>query len=331
MKTRAWIWQLNTDYPGANGDDTKLPIGEVWVKTHDGVSWMGMFYGHSAVPIDAKSVANLKRIYNDQGIDFVPWCVPKGTDPLREAQLANEVIAVTGSMVFDVEPYQHFWEGPKSNIRPYIRAIRAANPSANLTLSFDPRYGDAWGPFVDKLAEIGFDEWLPYMDSLAPQVYWDTFGVDPRWLLDHIWARLASTGKRIVWALPGDDPDPARFRRGFEYAVRLAAHQAPYKGMGGTSLWRRGVVPAANWETVSQTEIPTAEFEVDVLKAELVTMTAARDAALAAMVAANLTAAKRLKRIRSMETAATQASAIMEAAGNALRLGIPYVTLPGLE
>ena len=84
MKTRAWIWQLNADYPGPDPDDGNLPIGEAWVKTHDGAVWMDYFYDHALVPKDANSVRRLKQVYEDQGIGFVPWCVPKGLRPRSE-------------------------------------------------------------------------------------------------------------------------------------------------------------------------------------------------------------------------------------------------------
>lgn len=342
MKTRAWVWQLESDYPGVEGDDAKLPIGEVWVKTHDGVSYMSAFSNHPAAPKNAASVAHLKTVYGNQGILFSPWCVPKGLDPAAEAAIAIEVIRAGGNrLILDVEPYQYFWTGPWSNLHPYMQAIRAACPDAWISLSFDPRYGTYGGYTVDHMAEIHIDEWLPYVNCLVPQDYWDTFGTDPVWEVEHTWERLQYYGKTVVFALPGNDDDPARFRKGLERAVQLAGSQDPM-GWGGTSLWRRGVTAQANWDIIAQADtgvlVETCEQKLAKMNEELLAaygrlrgasdqiaqLQRLQDATAAQLKTLSVKADKRLQRIRDYETRLKGAVPVLEAVLGSLKVA-PYV------
>jgi hypothetical protein len=284
MKTRVWIWQFNHDYPGPDGDDSKLPIGEAWVKTHDGRYWMGDIYSHPLAPRSTDGVKNLKRIYEDQGIGFVPWCVPTGRNPNAEAALAISVLRITGKLVLDVEPYNWFWTGPWSNLHPYMQAIRAAVPNAWICLSMDPRYGTYGRYTVDKFVDIHFEEWLPYINAVAPQDYWGDFGVDPVWEIEHSWARLKDTGKEVIFTLPAVT-DPNLLRAGLTRAVELGCRQSPY---GAVSLWRRGGLTAENIQIIREQGIPEppvdpchnllvdlamAQHELAEVQARLVTVT----------------------------------------------------------
>lgn len=253
MKTRAWIWQLNqADYPGPDPDDRNLPISEAWVKTHNGIYWMGDVYSHPAAPRNTDGVRRLREIYEAQGIGFVPWCVPQGLAPETEAAIAVEVLKATGKLVLDVEPYQWFWTGPFSNLHPYMQAIRRAVPNAWICICIDPRYGTYGRYTVDKYADIRFNEWLPYIDAVATMDYWDDFGVDPVWQIDHTWARLKDVGKEIIFTLPAVSP-VEKFRRGLARAVEVGTHQSAF---GATSIWRRGGWTMANIDAVRNQELP---------------------------------------------------------------------------
>jgi len=274
MNTRAWIWQLTTDYPGVEGDDTKLPIAEAWIKTHHGRWWMGEIYQHRLAP-RPDTMPALIRTYADQDIGFVPWCVPTGHDPLQEADLANAVIAASGlKLVLDVEPYQWFWTAPFDNLHPFMQEIRRVHPNAWIGLSFDPRYGRYGQHTVDKYADIHFDEWLPYVDALIPQDYWGDFGVDAVWQIRHTWERIGGLGKEVIFALPGHEPNAELFQAGLEEAVRLASPQSPF---GGVSLWRRGAITAVNWDIVRSLEIGPPPDPCADLRAELEKVKQERD------------------------------------------------------
>ena len=251
MKTRGWIWQFDADYPGPDPNDGNLPMGEAWKKTHNGIWWMGDISAHPLEPRNANDVRYLQGVYEDQGIGFVPWCVPQGHWPEAEADIAIEVLKVTGKLVLDVEPYEWFWTGPWANLHPYMQRIRAAVPDAWICICIDPRYGQYGPHWVDKYADVHFDEWLPYIDSVATMDYWDDFGVDPVWQIDHTWARLKDCGKEVIFTLPAVSP-VEKFRRGLARAVEVGAHQSAF---GATSIWRRGGWTADNIEAVRDQEL----------------------------------------------------------------------------
>jgi len=342
VKTRSWIWQFDTDYPGVEPDDSKLPIGEVFVKTHDGVSYMSAFCDHPATPKNAASVAHLNSVYANQGIMFSPWCVPKGLNPAAEAAIAIEVIrAGSNRLILDVEPYQYFWTGPWANLHPYMQMIRAACPDAWISLSCDPRYGTYGHYTVDHLAEIHIDEWLPYINCLVPQDYWNTFDTDPVWEVEHTWERLKDYGKTIIFALPGHDDDPVRFQRGLERATQLAGAQDPM-GWGGTSIWRRGETRRANWDAITQVDpgvlIETCEQKLAKQSEELLAtygrlrgasdqianLQRLMDAANEQVARLQATADARLGRIRGMESKVGNQTVKLQEVIKSLSVGIPY-------
>jgi len=252
MKSAVWTWQFPNDYPPTGStfkhqgrdipvigpNDVEAPICDAYVKTHDGVYWMGDIYDHRLAP-RPDNLRDLRDIYFNQGIEFTPWCVPKGLWPEAEAELAKKVLDVTNRLILDVEPYQWFWEGPWGNLHVYMQAIRDKHPNAWIGLSFDPRYGQ-----YDKYADIHFDEWLPYVDALLPQDYWETFGTDAGYQIGRTTSRISGLGKEIIHAIPGHAQ-----QSGFDLAVRTVL------GYGNRfSIWRRGTYDAFNARIVSAIE-----------------------------------------------------------------------------
>lgn len=239
MKATVWVWTATADYPGVDQNDMNLPIGRVIFKSHDGPNWM----------VSEDSLAGLHNIYAAQNIDFGLWCVPWGTDPAGEARMVVSALqaAQTDLMVLDIEPYAGFWRAPWSNLHPYMQAIRTAMPAAKIGLSFDPRRSPPLFQY-NHVSEIHLEEWLPYVDSLWPQVYWDTFGLDdPETMLAGVAFYCLPTGKELVWALPGHDAAPDRFQRGLRKALDLG---------GQVSIWRRGVTTRENWDTIEAIQPP---------------------------------------------------------------------------
>lgn len=275
MRTPCWIWQFNTDYlpegssfthQGRNvlvigPHDEEAPICDAYVKTHDGVYWMGDIYDHPLAP-KWHNLLELRRVYSDQGMEFTPWCVPKGLDSTIAVEVtrALQVLEVTNRLILDVEPYQWFWTGPWSNLHIYMRTIRDKYPNAWIGLSFDPRYGQYGRYNVDKYADIHFEEWLPYVDALLPQDYWETFGVDAAWEIEHTRERIAGLGKEIIHCIPGHAP-PVSFARAV--AGVLASGNR-------FSIWRRGTYSLTNAAYVTgiqeepEPEDPCAGLEAEV-------------------------------------------------------------------
>ena len=267
MKSAAWIWQMPQDYPPAGSTfkhqgrvipvigphDETAPICDAYVKTHDGVYWMGDIYDHRLAPTQ-NNLQELQGVYFNQGIEFTPWCVPKGQWPGPEGVIACQVLNVTNRLILDVEPYQWFWTGPWANLHPYMEYIRARHPNAWIGLSFDPRYGQ-----YDKYAAIHFDEWLPYVDALLPQDYWETFGVDAGYQIGRTTDRISGLGKEIIHAIPGH-----AMQSSFDLAVRTIL------GYGNRfSIWRRGTYATYNAAIVGAIEEEEPEPDCDDLEAEV--------------------------------------------------------------
>lgn len=321
MRTPCWIWQFNTDYPPAGSsfthqgksipligpDDSKAPISEAYVKTHDGLYWMSGLYTHPLAP-SSTNLQTIQGIYHNQGIMFTPWCVPKGLQPILEAKMANQVLSITGRLILDVEPYQWFWEGPFSNLHPYMQYIRDRYPDAWIGLSFDPRYGQYGQYNVDKYRDIHFEEWLPYVDALLPQDYWETFGVNASWEIEHTTARIAETGKEIIHAIPGHAPLGS-----FGEAVRRIL------GNGNRfSIWRRGTYATYNAEYVSEAlglGPPTdscADLVAEVKKLQGLLQQSEDESG------------RRLRCIKNYESLLQAGAASLEGTANAFRRDIPY-------
>ena len=103
------IWQFEEDYPGADGDDTKLPVQTVYIKTHDATDWMSTYDGDWQAVRGPGSIRRLIADYNAQGIEVVAWFVPKGGEVDRQVEMAVEVIdAGVNGLYADLEPFEGF-------------------------------------------------------------------------------------------------------------------------------------------------------------------------------------------------------------------------------
>ncbi len=78
---RVYVWQLQNDYPGASPNDSELNIGEMWVKAADGMYHQGAFDSHSLEVKLPDQIAPIRKIYDDQKINMIPWVVPHGMYP----------------------------------------------------------------------------------------------------------------------------------------------------------------------------------------------------------------------------------------------------------
>ena len=160
MRVATYVWQLTRDYPGAEADDRRLPLSEVWFKTHDGPAWMGHFDAHDRAPASSASVSRLAVSYLQQGVGFAAWCVPTGEDVAAEADLAIAVLdglVAAGArprLAFDVEVEDtpNFWKGSPSQLIELVSRVRARHPSAELSL------------VVYQDAEIGLSQIAPHFD-----------------------------------------------------------------------------------------------------------------------------------------------------------------------
>ena len=141
VEFEAVIWQFGEDYPGADGDDTKLPVRTVYIKTHDATNWMSTYDQNSAAVQGPSSIRRLIDNYNAQGIEVVAWFVPKGGDVDRQVQMAVEVIdsGVKG-LYADLEPFEGFCHQDCAFLAEHFWwRVRAERPNANLGVIYDPR------------------------------------------------------------------------------------------------------------------------------------------------------------------------------------------------
>jgi hypothetical protein len=236
LRVATYVWQLTRDYPAAEADDRRLPLSEVWFKTHDGPTWMGHYDAHPHAPRSAGSLGDLVRSYAARGLAFVPWCVPSGEDLAAEAELAMcvlDALVAAGApprLAFDVEVEDtpNFWKGSPSDLLDLVGRVRSGHPTAELTL------------VVYQDAEIGLSQIAPAFDVLSSMDYWPQYATQPEAQLQSSHDRLARFGKPIVYGLPGDAPWP-------ELSAALHwvhAHHSRHV------LWRRGLIPRETWDHI---------------------------------------------------------------------------------
>jgi hypothetical protein len=242
MRIATYVWEFTRDYPGAQADDRALPLAAVWVKTHDGATWMGDIAPHPAAPRSSAGVAHLAQVYAAQGIDFLPWCVPTGRDLAGETARAVEVLdglVAAGApprLVLDVEAdaTAAFWKGTPADLRALVAGIRAAHPQAELVLC---HY---------QYDEIGFAQIADLFAAFTTMDYWTDFGVRPETRLDWSYAHLAGVGRPVTWGLPGD-ATPADMTRALAWV----------RDHGGRAvIWRRGTTAAPVWAAVAAFAMP---------------------------------------------------------------------------
>jgi hypothetical protein len=164
-----WVWQFSSDGPldAIAAQLQGTGVGVV-LKTHDGTDWMSTYDTAPDAITGATRVNHVGRYFEDRGIPFHAWCVPKGSDPDREAQMAADVLAAGArSLVLDLEGSSGFWIGTAADAVRYGQQLRAKTPYGRVDLSIDPR------PWRINLAPM--NEFVPFIDAIWPQLYWDTF------------------------------------------------------------------------------------------------------------------------------------------------------------
>jgi len=248
------IWHWRGDSIGESSIDqvaqtikTNAPhVKALFVKTSDytastGPQWMGYWDSKRNLAIDGPSsidrwVTTLAK-YN---LEFHAWCVPRGADINAETNLIIQACQRPGvkSMILDVEPYDGFWLGGRAAIRPFMTRIRRALPgSFHIGMSIDPRprWYDAIYPA----------EWFPFVNSIHPQDYWETFRQTPDQTLDSTWQVWGSYGRPIIPVLQGDASDASSIRQAHTLATQR------YKATG-VSWWRLGVIGPGEFAALNQ-------------------------------------------------------------------------------
>jgi hypothetical protein len=236
------VWQFGQDYPGAEGDDTLLPVGTVHVKTHDGTDWMSTYDGASKAVTGPAALRRLIADYNAKGIEVVAWFVPKGVDVEGQVAMAEAVLDTGVKALYaDVEPFDGFcyWDCNYLAEQFWWR-LRAERPEANLGVIYDPREW-TW-------QDSGTWKWLSTANAALPMCYWEMYAdqgiwADPSGCVSQAHAELSSLAPgRPLDFIPMLEGDTS----GERFLAAMDAARAA--GSSSVSIWRRGVVRPEVWE-----------------------------------------------------------------------------------
>ncbi|HWO72533.1 MAG TPA: LysM peptidoglycan-binding domain-containing protein [Dehalococcoidia bacterium] len=244
-----WVWQFSTDgEPNVIGARLRDHGLGILLKTHDGVTWMSE-YDKSPYAVSGPSqAAVLANYFESAGVPFHAWAVIQGVDPVREAQMAAEVLAAGArSLYLDVEPHSGFWRGTPADAIRFGAELRRLSPDATLVLSIDAR------PWLLDRAPIR--EFASFSNLLAPQQYWRTFntpanyekfaasgfpvppeGITPDFLVNIANSLLTGFGLPLHHVGQGATPDLGEWLRFIDTAYAA--------GGQFVSAWRYGVTPA---------------------------------------------------------------------------------------
>ncbi|QPC81089.1 peptidoglycan DD-metalloendopeptidase family protein [Phototrophicus methaneseepsis] len=205
-------------------------VSQIWVKTSDGPYWQGRFDSSSMAVNGTSDLTRWADTLSRFGLQLHAWCVPTGVDIESEARIIAQTCNHPGvkSMILDVEPYTGFWQGGAEAVRPFMMRVRqlVTNARFHIGMSMDPR---PW-----HFSSIYPNEWYPFIDSLHPQCYWQTFRTTPEYTLQQMMDTWASYGRPIYSALQGDA----------DLEGQREAHTLATKRHGnlGLSWWRYGVI-----------------------------------------------------------------------------------------
>jgi hypothetical protein len=241
-----WVWQFSTD-GGMEAISAELQgknVGVV-IKTHDGTDWMSKYDHHPDAVTSAQRAANIGRYFEDRGIPYHAWCVVKGLDPEREAQMCGEILAGGArTLVLDLEGGSGFWSGSAADADYFGTRLRTFSPYGRVDISIDPR---PW-----RINLVPMPQFVALSDGTWPQLYWDTFntsgnhtgyrnagfhvpneGTTPEFLLDATAQILAPYGRPVIPIGQGGAADPQTWPR--------FTHRAWELGQYEVSVWRLGV------------------------------------------------------------------------------------------
>ena len=269
----SWVWQFSRDGPPERVVSVlaQHDLG-ILLKTHDGTDWMSRYDASPYAISGPEQVAVLARYCETYGVPFHAWCVVKGLEPKREAEMCAQVIAAGArSLTIDVEPHGGFWQGTAQDALTFGREFRRRQPNATLYVSVDPR------PWV--IARIPLAEFASFAQGFAPQLYWETFdtsgnrrrfessgfpvgeeGITPEFLLEMSRSLLRDYGSPIQPVGQGASEDSQAWRGFVDRAFAL--------GMGTVSVWRYGVTGGDVWRLLRDVGPPRPSRGVSAMVAD---------------------------------------------------------------
>jgi hypothetical protein len=243
----AWVWQFSVD-GGLESISSRLQgtgIGVV-IKTHDGLDWMSKYDTHGDAVTGPQRAANIGAYFEERGIPYHAWCVVKGIEPEREAEMCADVLAGGArSLVIDLEGASGFWVGTPADADRFGTRLRTLAPYGRVDISIDAR---PW-----RINLVPMAPFVSMSDGIWPQLYWETFntsgnhdgyrgsgftlppeGITPEFLIDAT-AQILAPYERPIIPIGQGNTNSAAWPR--------FAHRAWELGQYEVSTWRLGVTP----------------------------------------------------------------------------------------
>ena len=92
-------------------------------------------------------VAALAQLFEANGVPFHTYAVVKGIDPIREAQMAAEVLGAGARRIFlDLEPFTGYWQGTPEGALAFGAELEASSAGR------DDHHGDRSRPWALRAA-----------------------------------------------------------------------------------------------------------------------------------------------------------------------------------
>lgn len=244
FKPAVFIWQFrgqdgDGDHDYGSGtlqeDDGDLPIGHMFVKALDGVTFMANLE-LSPVAIDSPDGATRVALgYQSRGIGMTPWGVHHGATvgsaTLEGARAGAIAAAVKGRYMVNLEDGPGFWQGGPDEVAAFLDGFARAG-GAEIWICLDSRAGH--------VVNEQLPAWMasPLVTTYYPEVYWPDFQTSVGQAWNDCIAPLFNAGipmAKIVPVFPGDaHPDD----------FKLATSAAHSGGCPGFAVWRRGTLTA---------------------------------------------------------------------------------------
>ena len=165
--------------------------GPLYVKALDGITYMAAFDpGRGADGPPGRDGA-----WTWDQLHASPWIVPTAQAPASEGGLAAAIAQAAGSVILDLEPYEHFWHGNRRDEQAWI-TVYSQITDAPVAISLDHR----------RLAGFGFPGpgFLGLATRILPQCYWTTFQRPWLEVLQEARENCAPIERPIEYVLPGD-------------------------------------------------------------------------------------------------------------------------------
>jgi murein DD-endopeptidase MepM/ murein hydrolase activator NlpD len=212
-------------------------VTAVYIKTHHGAKWQSE-WGDSSPWLAISGTASIDRWVQTlakYNIDFHAWCVPEGVDIPGEAARMIEVcnrpgVIATGWNLYD------FYQGPRNQCDP-DGAQSGCSAAFHIGMSVDPR--------PQHYNEIFPLEWFPFVGSIHPQCYWETFIETPSQTIDSAFKTWANY-KRPIFPVLQAKSTPERIAQARTLSLNT------YKARG-VSWWLHRELTTSTWTAINVT------------------------------------------------------------------------------